>query len=134
MDRYSINSRSGILPAITLLIVLSLLVATRYFVSCHTTDYNLASKNQCVNTDNSSDEFNFAHHFIALADSTTANEDIIDYGDIHKVYKMFNAANIHQAIDCLDAALASCNLESSNYITNSFTAHEKTIRLRSILI
>ncbi|MCL6100394.1 MAG: hypothetical protein M1391_17680 [Bacteroidetes bacterium] len=134
MNRYSINSRSGIISAITLLLVLSMLVATRYFVSCDTTDYNPTSKNQCVNTNNTSDEYNFAHHFIALADPTTSDEDIIDYNDIHKVYKLFNTASLHKTIDCLDITLNSENLEQFNCLSNNFSAHEKTIRLRSILI
>lgn len=135
MSRYSINSRSGIISATTLLLVLLLLIATRYFFRGETaTSYNLTSKNHCVNADNSSDEFNFAHHFIALADQTTSDEDIIDYNDIHKVYKLFNTANLHKTIDCLDVTLNSENLEQFNCLSNNFTAHEKTIRLRSILI
>ena len=135
MSRYSINSRSGIQSAITLLLILLLLVATRYFFRGDTTNnYNLTYKNQCVNKDFSSGEFNFAHHFIALADPTTSDEDIIDYNDIHKVYKLFNTANLRKTIDCLDVTLKSENLEPFNYLSNSFTAHEKTIRLRSILI
>lgn len=130
MERYSNELRFGNVLFLTLLLILLLLVTAKYCNLLESRKFDLTAKNQYLNNDCSSDKANFSQHSFALAMPI----DIIDYNDIHKVYRLFNFSGIHHLTDCFNTSSVPINLEPVAYPTGNYTALEKTIQLRSILI
>lgn len=135
MERYSNIVKPSYKTAILMMFLLASLIITQKFAMCDSEEHDLTSQNQYLNTDYSSAiEANLAHHSLAAANPTTSYEDIIDYNDIHKVYKLFNTTHTHSTYEFQEVEHNSNELKSLNSFSNNIIPQEITIQLHSILI
>lgn len=134
MERISVTSKSLGKSNITLLLFSIMFISMQYCLAYNTNRNNFSSQNQYLSSDCSSIDLSPSRYSIDKQTPIVSEEEIIDNGDDHRVYQLFDSASSGSAFDLLTRKLNSNNLKLFNNFAINFSLIEKTILLKSFLI
>ena len=134
MERISVTSKSLGKSNITLLLFSIMFISMQYCLAYNTNRNNFSSQNQYLSSDCSSIDLSPSRYSIDKQTPIVSEEEIIDNGDDHRVYQLFDSASSGSAFDLRTRKLNSNNLKLFNNFAINFSLIEKTILLKSFLI